>query len=109
MTTPGENSKFTLKRGGTFELTCRLKPQGGIKTLSGVTVASAVRTANASLYNCTVTIPDPAGTSFTVSIPNSTTVQFWLGPAYWDIKFIKDGKTFYSETVEFFVERNITP
>lgn len=99
--------KYTLKRGGTFEAKCRIRPTGGLPNLQGVSISAAIRTANASLYPAVVNIPDANGVVFIVTVADTS--QFWLGPAYWDIKFVKNGKTFYTKTIEMMVERSITP
>ena len=94
-----------FKRASTFTAGCTYSQDlGGPPDLTGVSIASDVRDANGKIYSCAVTITDP--THFTISYDNTS--GWGLGSAYWDIRFLKDGVVFFSDTVVLNIINNVT-
>lgn len=100
---------MTFKRGSTFTATVTYSPTSGDPTdLSATTVTSYVEDANGVEYEGTVT---KAGDnmSFTVTIADTVTEAWPLGPLLWDVKYITAGNVTISDTVTLNVVKNITP
>jgi len=74
--------------------------------LTGVVITSAIRDAGYNYYPLIVTITSP--TTFTVIFPTST-MNWVVGPAYWDIMFTYGaGSTFLTQSIQFFILPSVT-
>ena len=96
-----------IKKGSTFGATLTV-PTKYMENLNGVTISSAVMTSDMKTYQCEVTVPDPLGHSFDVTISNTITSKWSVGIASWDVKFSRSGVVFYTDTVELHILKNIT-
>jgi len=107
MTVPPSQTITQFKKGSTFNPQCTMEASGSLPNLIGVTVTSSVKTSNNITHNAVVTIPNPSVLAFSVRIDDS--LDFGIGLAQWDIKFVKDGIVFYTETIQLNIVKNITP
>ena len=101
------SNQVKFKRGATFSADITLTPSGSLTNLVGVSIESSLVDCANKTYPLTVTIPSTAGLVF--SIKGNNTYNWHLGSAIWDIKFIRDGAIFYSDTVEINIVRPATP
>ena len=97
-----------FKKGQTFNAVATYTPEAGWPAdLSGCTIESDIKDSRNQLRELTVVIDSP--TQFTMSSIGEDTQDWHTGTAYWDIKFVQSGVTFYSETVTLNILANITP
>jgi len=94
------NGKATFKRGKTLSWPCLYAPSGTPVNLTGATIASQLRTADGTLIaNLTATLADQTASTgaFTLSYASST-ADFPLGEAYFDVRITLSGVIDYSDT-----------
>jgi hypothetical protein len=97
---------ITWKRAQTFAALVEYVPgEGDPANLSGVTIETDVMDAAQRRYALIVEI-DEGLMSFRVY--NDNTIGWGLGTASWDFRFTLDNVVFYSSTVRFTIEPNIT-
>lgn len=97
-----------FKKGQTFNAIATYTTEPGWPAdLSGCTIESDIKDSRNQLRELTVVIDSP--TQFTMSATGEDTQDWYPGTAYWDIKFVQSGVTFYSETVTLNILANITP
>lgn len=98
-----------FKRGSTFIYQVPYIPDADDpQDLSATTVTSSVRDGNGVGYTGAVVVAGDS-LSFTVTITAANTALWPLALAYWDVKFVYNGVTFYSATETFDIIDNITP
>jgi len=101
------STSATFKRGSTFSADVTYTPDtGGPSTITNVTISSTIIAADGSEYPCAITKAQN-GLSFVIRY-NSSTSDWCLGSARWDIKFINSGVVFYSETLRLNVIDQVT-
>ena len=101
------SNQVKFKRGATFSAQITITPTGSLTNLVGVAIQSSVLDTHGLAYPLTVTIPSSSGLVFPLRGDN--TYRWHLGPATWDIKFIRDGVVFYSDTIELNIVKPATP
>jgi hypothetical protein len=101
------SNQVKFKRGGTFSAEITITPTGSLTNLVGVAIQSSVLDSRSLPYALQVSIPDQNGLVF--SLRGDNTKSWNLGPAIWDIKFIRDGVVFYSDTIELNIVKPATP
>lgn len=101
------SNQVKFKRGGTFSAEITITPSGSMTNLVGVAIQSSVLDSHAYAWPLQVSIPDENGLVFSIRGDNT---KLWpLGAATWDVKFIRDGVVFYSDTIELNIVRPATP
>ena len=100
-------SVICIKLGQTLLLTAQCVQDDGTPVdITGVTLASQVQDANASLVaTLTVTIVDAANGQFTLSAP---TADWPLGVLNCDVRYAQNGAIIFSQTFQFLVVPSIT-
>jgi len=100
--------QIAFKRGSSFAPRVGYTPgPGGPATLTGMDIASDVRTPNGAAVASLEIAIAADGLSFTATAAEGT-VTWPEGPVHWDIKFVLDGIVFYSETVSIDIQRAVT-
>jgi hypothetical protein len=100
------STSVTFKRGTTFAGTVTFTPQtGGPANLLTTTVTSSIIDAAGNTYPTTITMAVD-GLSFVSSY--SSTANWTLGSARWDIKFAYGSTVFYSETMRLNIIDQVT-
>jgi hypothetical protein len=100
------STSVTFKRGTTFAGTVTYTPEtGGPANLLTTTVTSSIIDAAGNTYPTTITMAVD-GLSFVSSY--SSTANWTLGSARWDIKFAYGTTVFYSETMRLNIIDQVT-
>ena len=100
------STSVTFKRGTTFAGTVTYTPEtGGPANLLTTTVTSSIIDAAGNVYPTTITM---AGNGLSFVCSYSSTANWTLGSARWDIKFSYSGVVFYSETMRLNIIDQVT-
>lgn len=99
-----------IKRGSTLDLPCRFVDQHiRLLPLTDLTVTSALRGPDGVTRALTVTVSDPDGSDFEVSMSHIQTALLPLGTHGWDIKFSTGARVLRSITGQIIIEQEVTP
>lgn len=112
MTPAPSQNKLQLKQNASLRLTCvtTFAPQLGYQNLDDLVITSSIWSSDTQTYNLTVTIVDSANFKFQLYGPPAVMNVIQTGSAYMDIKYAtRGGDNLYTETIELYMLRNITP
>jgi len=100
-------TQVTFKRGTSFSAACAYDPDaGGQANLLSTTVTSDIIDVSGNIYPLTINMAGD-GMSFTASYASSS-ADWALGMARWDLKFSYAGAIYYSETLRLNIIDQVT-
>jgi hypothetical protein len=100
-------TQVTFKRGTSFSAACAYDPDaGGQANLLDTTVTSDIIDSSGNIYSLTIDMAGN-GLSFTASYASSS-ADWALGMARWDLKFSYSGAIYYSETLRLNIIDQVT-
>ena len=101
------STQVTYKRGTSFAASCAYTPDtGGQANLTTTTITSDIIDSSGNIYPLTITKAGN-GLSFT-AVYSSSSADWALGMARWDLKFSYAGAIYYSETLRLNIIDQVT-